>query len=343
MWWTAANTGLPDLPKVTQAFQSVHKVVPPSQQEMYIVDPNRNYNSALITLQGSFERAGPNPNPAAFTQANNDAISARGVAQQLIATFPPDTEAQLDKDVARLLLQPIEGVNSLQPDVGGGARSFCAAWGPLTAKFPFNPTAQAEVSLNELGDILRPQSGKLWQLYESQIKQVLQCQQGNCTETGAMPVNPKFTAFISNMMKFSRALYGDNAPDPNYKYSIRAVARPPFEGYDLKVNGEAAKLSNGQSKAAVWPGPSPQFSIALRVGNASLPTGHEYQGLWSVFRFFAYADRSSGSNFVWTNRSGQQGKAGTEYELQVDSGGNPVIFSKQFLSTLKCESKVPAK
>jgi type VI secretion system protein ImpL len=114
MWWTSTNTGLNDLPKVVNAFQAVHKVVPPAQQELYIVDPNRNYNSALITLQGSFERAGPNPNPAAFTQANNDAISARGVAQQLIATFPPDTEAQLDKDVARLLLQRLRRAQLLR-------------------------------------------------------------------------------------------------------------------------------------------------------------------------------------------------------------------------------------
>jgi type VI protein secretion system component VasK len=66
-----------------------------------------------------------------------------------------------------------------------------------------------------------------------------------------------------------------------------------------------------------------------------------YEGPWAVFKGFAHADQTTGNVFSWTQRSGQDqqpqrinGKPLT-YELSVGTSG-PAVFSKEFLSKLKC-------
>jgi hypothetical protein len=69
-------------------------------------------------------------------------------------------------------------------------------------------------------------------------------------------------------------------------------------------------------------------------------------GLWSVFRFFADADRWSpagGSyNLDWVVRQGREGRpvtvAGKEltYRFSLTTGGLAPVFQKEFLNSLKC-------
>ena len=66
-----------------------------------------------------------------------------------------------------------------------------------------------------------------------------------------------------------------------------------------------------------------------------------YEGPWAVFQGFAHADRTTGNVFSWTQRGGQDqqpqkinGKPLT-YDLSVGTTG-PNVFSKEFLSKLKC-------
>ena len=57
------NTAVDD-PDVAQAFQPVQTVVPPGSTDQYILPPNQNYITALVTLQTSLEAiAGAGWNP----------------------------------------------------------------------------------------------------------------------------------------------------------------------------------------------------------------------------------------------------------------------------------------
>jgi hypothetical protein len=66
-----------------------------------------------------------------------------------------------------------------------------------------------------------------------------------------------------------------------------------------------------------------------------------YEGPWAVFQGFAHADHTTSNVFSWTQRSGQDqqptkinGKPLT-YDFSVGTTG-PAVFSKEFLSKLKC-------
>jgi len=179
----------------------------------------------------------------------------------------------------------------------------------------------------------------------------MQCPNGECSPQGSTPVNPVFVRYISQMMKFSRAVYGDSGQDPNLHYTLRPQPTDQVDEFGVAVNGELAQLKGGASKQFVWPGPGTRsFRLDLKVAGGSQLGAQSYDGPWSVFRFFADANRTTnagnGYTFAWVVTSGRsqqpqmvKGRPLT-YEFFVDTGGGPAVFSKDFLSTLKCVAPV---
>ncbi|MCU1260674.1 MAG: ImcF domain protein, partial [Bryobacterales bacterium] len=358
-WWTTQNTAI-DLPNVAQAFRAVHFVEPPSGEQRYVVPANQPYTNALLKLQGTIEQAAAMPNGPdtnAEKATRDDAQLARQSTKQISANFPVD-EANLQTTVEALMLQPITNAEGLSRGMGaaeinGKGAAFCAAFGPLTRKFPFTPNAQPEVTLEELGGIFRPKEGKLWVFYDSALKPVLQCSAADCTPAPNAPVavNPAFVRFFSQAARFSRALYGESGTEPNFKYTLRPQNSDQVEQFDITVNGEAAQLRGGASKAFQWPGNGMRnFKLSLKLAGGTALGVPSREGLWSVFRFFADADRTANSGagyeFFWNFRQGQGGSAPEvngrplAYEFNLDTGGAPAVFSKDFLSALKCVGTV---
>jgi type VI secretion system protein ImpL len=358
-WWTAQNTAI-DLPGVAQAFKAVHTVEPPSNVQQYVVPANQPYNNSLLKLQSTIDQAAnkqtPDPSDEAVTRT--DALAARQSTRQISSSFPVDPEAHVESIVEALMLQPIANAEGLSrgmgaADINGKGAAFCAAFGPLTHKFPFNPGVQPEVTLDELGSIFRPKDGKLWVFYDTALKPILQCSAADCTPApnAPVPVNPAFVRFFSQAARFSRALYGETGTDPNFKYTLRPQKSDQVEQFDITVNGEAAQLPGGASKAFQWPGNGTRnFKLSLKLAGGTGLGVPSRDGLWSVFRFFADADRTvnsgAGYEFFWNFRQGQGGSAPEvngrplAYEFNLDTGGAPAVFSKEFLSGLKCVGSV---
>jgi type VI protein secretion system component VasK len=148
-------------------------------------------------------------------------------------------------------------------------------------------------------------------------------------------------------MKFSRAVYGDAGTEANLRYTLRAQPTDQVEEFDVAVNGEAASLKGGAQHAYVWPGPGTRnFRLSAKLAGGTPVEAESFDGPWAVFRFFADADQTSqsGSGYVF-NWSVRQGRAQQPmrvngrpliYQFYVDTGGGPAVFSKDFLSTLKC-------
>ena len=359
-WWTAQNTAI-DLPGVAAAFRAVHQVEPPSPVQQYVVAANQPYNNGLLKLQQTIDQAAnmPNgPDPAAEKATRDDAQNARQSTKQMSATFPVDPEGHVEAVVEDLMLKPITYAEGLAKGMGAGdlnakGAGFCQGFGPMTRKFPFNPSAQDEVTLDELGGVFRPKEGKLWVFYEGGLKTAIQCNAGECTAAPNSPVqvNPAFVRFFNQAMKFSRALYGDAGTEPNFKYSLRPAKSDQVELFDIAVNGETASLAGGAQKSYVWPGGANRnFRLNLKLAGGTALGVQSREGLWSVFRFFADADRTtpsaSGYEFFWNFRQGQGGSAPIvngrplAYEFTLDTGGAPAVFSKEFLAGLRCVGTV---
>ncbi|HLJ17609.1 MAG TPA: ImcF-related family protein [Bryobacteraceae bacterium] len=359
-WWISQNTGI-GLQPVADAFKPIYQVVPPSPTQQYIVANNQTYVNALLKLQQTIDQAATMPNgpdPNAEKATRDDASSAKLVTKQLSNTFPIDRDGHVESVAENLLLQPITNAEALTRGMGAGdlnakGAGFCSAFNGMTRKFPFNAAARDEATLQELNDLLKPKDGKLWVFYDGALKNSLTCQGSQCQPNPSSPValNPAFVRFFNQVVAFSRSLYGDSGTDPNFKYSLRPQRSDLVESFDLRVNDQAAKLTGGQQQAYIWPGPGTRdFRLTVKVSGGSSLDVQTYDGLWAVFRFFADADRSgssgSGYTFSWVVRSGRansttmiNGKP-LAYQFDLDTGGAPAIFSKDFLAGLKCVSAV---
>jgi type VI secretion system protein ImpL len=345
-WWVSQNTSV-DLPGVADKFKAVQAVVPPSGVQQYIVPPNQGYNASLMNLQQAVDKT-VNKEPEGERATRDQAQSASLTTRQLAATFPPDPEAHVEARSQELLLQPITYLDGLAGgDLRAGGAAFCGAFAPLTSKFPFNSVAQPEVTLDELGNILRPKTGRLWTFYDMQLKNAMPCPNGECQASGNPPLNPAFVKFISQMMKFSKAVYGDAGTEPNLRYTLRAQQTDQVEQFETAVNGDTATLKGGEQHAYVWPGPGTRtFRLSLKLVGGTSVEATAFDGTWGVFRFFADANRNnpSGSGYIFTwvvvqglaRRPMMVNGRPLTYEFYVDTGGGPAVFSKDFLSTLKC-------
>jgi type VI secretion system protein ImpL len=356
-WWTSLNTNV-ETPEVVAAFQSVRQVVPPSVEARYVVTANQGYNNGLIKLQGTVAQGAAMPNgldPAATTAIQSDAASATQITRQLTASFPVDTETHLEGKVTELLLEPITNVERIikgEPvkDINNKGRALCSSLNLITNKFPFNPVADPEVTLDELNSVFKAKDGKLWQFYESGLKNFVVCNGSDCAQVSnpPAPVEPRFLAFFKEAVAFSRALYGESGADPNFRYTLRPIKSDLIDEFDLTVNGDTAHLNGGGQRTYAWPGSgTPGFRLDLKLTTGGAPLGGEpYERLWAVFRFFADADSTTksgvGYEFRWNPRQGKRGGPivingkPLTYEFFVDTNGAPAVFNKDFLAGLKC-------
>ncbi len=347
-WWTSYNTGIDPPPGVAEKFRAVQKVVPPTTEPLYNAPPAQPYTNGLMGLQVSVDKAA-NKDPGGDAAVRNAADSARQIQRQLAVTFPADPEGRVDQRTADLLEQPIKNLDGVGLEgLRSGGKAFCDAFTPLTAKFPFKDV-QPEVTLPELAGILQPGTGRLWTFYNGTLKEFVKCQDGQCMGTNPA-VTSAFVDFLSRMMQFSRALYGDSGTEVKYNYTLQPVKSDQIDTYIFTVNGDQSQVKGGAPKPLVWPGPGmPGFQLSLKLQGASATLGPpRYDGLWGLFHFFANSERvnpsGTGSVFGWTLRSGGRDNRPVEvdgkpvaYDIFVDTKGEPAIFSQRFLSTLRCK------
>jgi type VI secretion system protein ImpL len=362
LFWVASQNTAVDSPKVTEAFDAVQKVVPPPATTVQYVWPtNQEYMTSLAALQTAISQVAdapgpPDPNRAAPVRTSADA--AHNVVKKMGYTFKIDPEDHLETTTLKLLQAPIDYADALTKGIGAGeinnqARQFCLAFAPIAAKFPFNPTATAEVSLPELGGIFRPREGKLWTFYAESLQNLLQKQgaQYVANPAGGVQLTPAFTAFFNSAARFSDAMYPAGAAEPNLHYALTAQRSDQIGEMTVIIDGQTVK-SSGQDAAHqyVWSGAA---TSNIRI-SAKLTGGSDFEfqnrdGLWSLFRFFADADRfspsGSGSLLEWVVRQGREGRpvmvAGKPltYQFLVDTGGAAPVFQKDFLNGLHCVSQ----
>lgn len=347
-WWVSHNTNV-DLAGVKAAFAPVQTVQPPSEMQVFNTPNLLPYTNSILGLMGPIDGALAQ-GADTFISAQNlkDAASnAERTTLGIAAGLPVDAEASLHTTVKDLMLRPITSLpipkGGAEVDAAGGG--FCGEFGQLAKKFPFNSKATAEVSLQELDAIFKP-NGRLTKLTQD-LQAFVTCNSvgaPNCQKapTAKANVRPEFLQFLSQSLQLQRALYPDGQ-NLGYKFTIRPSSEF-FDRFILSFNGAKEEVrSGGTSKPYVFTSSAGYFApTIIQKGNAA---GQEVQGepgFWSVFRFFARAEGISGNTFTFylysNNRRVQSEGRDMKYDFTL--GADVPIFSKDYLQNLKCVGKV---
>lgn len=359
----SVNTAAATVEDVKTAFQPVQFITPaPGCPDKYIDAPNQPYMNGLIGLQTSLEAVArtKDPNDPAVSMTLTQASQAKMAARQVAQNFRIDKEGHVEQMVQKLMEDPITYVEGLLGRLGpaqinGAGKAMCAEFGALAKKYPFNSASQVDASLEEVNAIFRPGTGALWAFYEGNLKNHLTKQGGQYVPVPGSPIKitPQFLRFFNRAASFSDALYkGGTQQEPQLMYTLRALPAEGIQRLTLRVDGQELKSAGAGGGQATFQWPGSRAREAKLMGSLGGPELGllEYNGLWSVFRFFGDADRwqpaGGGYNFDWVPRQGQSGQPMTlgngktvTVRYFLDMGTAPPVFQKNYLSGFQCVSQ----
>jgi type VI protein secretion system component VasK len=287
------------------------------------------------------------PDPATVAASRSRALQALNTVKQMAGRFAPDSEAKMDTVVSKLMEAPITQADGILGNLGPAelaakGKALCDQFRPVANKFPFNPKAQTDVSLQELAALLKPGEGALWAFYDANLKTALPKPAYSENSAAGIPLNPRFVAFFKNAAAFSEAIYKDGA-DPKIPYKVTPLRSDNIEDLAMMLDGQVlnAPVSGGAAKVFTWMG-SATHNAALSAKGVPPST---YQGLWAPFHLFADAEKfdqaGSGYNMEWYLRlSFAKTQAGSNAaRFNLDLGAIPVFFRGNF-SGMQCVSQV---
>ncbi|MBL8210279.1 MAG: hypothetical protein JNK87_06185 [Bryobacterales bacterium] len=338
--------------RVRKAFLWPAVVVPPKGETQFLADNNRPYMTGLSELQFATNVAvGEKPTPSAITSATvqQKMIGALGSVRS-VAAFPgPDLEGKLDARVIKIMEDPIkalEGWDDPTAALNAAGAGFCQEFNPVTRKFPFDPASRPEVSVEELNNILMPNSGRFWKFYQETLAQYID-ENGNPKPGSKVRINPQYATFFQQVMRMSKAFYAGGAQSPSLNYTITMNAvdllldKSQAKSGSITIDGKTARIGGG-AVPFKWTG-VPNHTVRFEYNDA---TQFNQTGLWAVFRFFVDADVSAqppGYLLVWPVRGGQSNNKIAEAKFVADLGGAPAVFDKRFFAGLRCVSQIAIK
>ncbi|MCZ2075148.1 MAG: hypothetical protein LC130_09140 [Bryobacterales bacterium] len=359
LWLATQNTTV-DSPRVSQAFDAVHKVVPPpATTPQFVLPPNANYVSALAGLQAAIEQAAsqPVPNPAAVQQALSNATTAKLASKQIAATFLVDQEGKVHAMVQKLMEDPITQAEGLLQGLGpaelnGKAKGFCAVYGTLMRKYPFDSESRQQATLEEVNAIFQPKQGALWKFYESDLQQLLTWQGTQFVPAppspGGVELNPQFVAFLNRAAAFSTALYPAGSPAPQLHYTLAPQPTEGIQSLTLTIDGQSltAGPRGGSPVKFTWPGAgTPQARMTGKLGGPDVQLLN-YAGTWAAFQLFGEAQwqpSGAGYNLEWIPRTSGQPMIVNNKPLTIrfflDMGGAPPFFRKGYFAGMQCVAR----
>ena len=171
-WFISHNTDV-GVANVSEPFLPVQALEPPGPPDklpdQYILPSNKDYIVALNKLQsGLAPFVGNASDPALAAQVSAAAGAARVSVTQVMGTRV-DQKFHDESLVRTLLEEPIANVenaigNTSKEPLNAGGKAFCSALATITGKYPFNPSATQEVTVDQLNAVLAPPGGALWKI-----------------------------------------------------------------------------------------------------------------------------------------------------------------------------------
>lgn len=349
----STNTAV-DTAVVGKAFQPVHTVVPPGTDK-YVVEANAPYVKALGGLQSALQTAATMQGPQrtmALSQASASANDVNGAIQQVTQGFKFGGDAAAVGDMVRRLLQAplrlsldiISGLPAEEANAKGAA--LCQQFGGVTGKFPFNPHASAEASMDEVTQVFGRPNGAIWTVPQ-QALQGLVVQQGSgfAAAAGAVPApGPAFLGFLNRAASVSRALFDETGAGPGVDFTLRPELSNELPEITINIDGQTHTFTRTApgSKPFRWDGTRARDArITARIGATETTLVQAPPGPWALFRMFHLADWTRGAGGHYTVRWHVVNPAVMLTADVAFAGGAPPVFMRDYLgANVRCVSQV---
>ena len=236
-------------------------------------------------------------------------------------------------------------------DLNNQGKGLCTQISQLKRKYPFDPNASQDATLQELAAVFHPQQGSLWALYAGNLQELLIEQGGRFVAKpgGSIQLNPAFVAFFNQAAGISRAFYPEGATEPRFVYTVTPQPIDTLSRLQLRLDGQLLSSGEGGGKPQqiLWPNDGSGSFLYGAIGGGNVIEVVRYTGPWAAFRFFASASRvpdSGSGDYEWRpTTSGQPMVVNSKVVIvryNLAHGSNLPILKSGYLSTLSCPPSV---
>ncbi len=346
------NTSVPNK-DLAGPFQPVQSLTPAGCTQQLIGPSNQPYMQSLLQLQVALQTVGPiaNADPNNVTNANTAATQADSAVGTLAFKFAPNSPVV--SKTTDILRAPIRGVAPLLKGAGAGpinaaAGGMCATVQPILNKYPFNPKSQQDATLDEVNGFLNPQTGSLWQFYNSSLKQLL-IQSGTDYIPGTgqqLAVTQPFLRFFNRAAHLSRALYAMNPAQPGFTFPAQVLPSPDVTHVTLTINGQVLSTdlkSGAKSQMFSWPGQTPGVSLGVAFGGGAEGVVYQTSSPWGLWRFLDTAENPvlAGNQIEveWVQRTSAGPIMYIGHPEAVKFAFESPVLRPQYFGGLSCVSK----
>jgi type VI secretion system protein ImpL len=209
----------------------------------------------------------------------------------------------------------------------------------MLSKFPFNPDATEEATLDEVAQMLQPGNSALWNFFNEALPEILAEQGGQYVAREGMDVNPRFLSFFNQAVAVSRAVWQERSNEPQFRFTFRPRQYDQITGVELSVDGRTQVFSpeSRGTGTFVWEG-SRARDVRLTISSGGSSTVLSHNGTWAVFHLFRNANwgEPSGGRYIVLVEIDADGRL---LETEVSLPGLPILNSAN-LGSLQCESQV---
>ncbi|MGB6688119.1 MAG: ImcF-related family protein [Terracidiphilus sp.] len=355
LFFTASHNTAVANPDISKEFQPTQAIVAPDTPDRLIAQGNQGYMNGLLGLQTAVAQVAQSPNPNDPTAAQPviaASASAHQAASQAAQAFNLDPQGHVDQTVLALMQAPITSVDEVlrgaaPAAANSGGAGLCGQFGPVMAKFPFSPNSQVDASPAEVGALLQPGSGALWQFYDAKLKTVLQQQGSIYVPTPGAPVKatPAFLHFFNKAAALSSLLYPAGGA-PGLNFNVHILKSPGIQMVAFVVDSQRLAGSD-VSRQFTWSfATAQQVQIVATYGTNSLPL--PFSGSWGLFHFVNQGKvEQSGANVerlaypLEIANTPIKAADGTPLVMHIElSGSNVGLLAPGALSDMKCVSTV---
>jgi type VI secretion system protein ImpL len=306
----ASQNTVVDDPAVSGPLQPFQAIVPGDSKGRLIAPPNQNYVNALEMLRIPLEKVTGQPDDPVAAQTLTSADQARLAARQVAQSFGPNGDADIKTASAKLLEDPITGVEEKIKGAGpaelnAGGKALCSQFRTLFSKFPFDPRSKSEASLSELNMVFAKPDGALWAFYEKSLQKLLVKQANRYVPAPSATVmlTQKFVDFFNTAAGFSDALYPPGATDPAFTYTVAPGPSEGLQGISLRIDGQTFTYNLGGSATPqkfMWQGSGVhEVKGDLRAGNTEFGWWNPTTGQWSLFHLILGARQRPPKGLEW--------------------------------------------
>ena len=169
-------------------------------------------------LQKALSDAVPNlkTDPNAANKPIDAAGDSRMQVKAVARSFNPDPDGQVDQMAFKILEDPIIQVDRFLKGMGkdelnAKGAGFCnQKFAGLRGKFPFNPAAKVDATLDDVVKVFHPGDGAIWAFIDNDLKKYVKKDGGKWVGVNAdnIQINPAFLAVRVDSSLYATLPYG---------------------------------------------------------------------------------------------------------------------------------------